>query len=1179
MALIIPPMIVVVPVTFNRVYTEVSSWQQYAHPVKIAASRPSPSFILKLYSKILQWRNTQMFSFFFPFLTDHDDSTRKQQRSQSLQILSADIPLRQRSQFKSTSSYSLSPQEKEEAIKLKRKFWLEKGIPDIERMKRRQQLSQNQRKFEKQQIIAWHHIVITGNMFSNSDISLGRQLPVMLEHCFLSDRESRYLQLVILNPRDPSKLIEKCVLEHPYYNQRCAWVTGSPYEYLHVGQWAHANSAMAIVITGDTTAAYADFQTEDERTVRQTIAITRMLHGGQDISLVQNNNNKNNNTYDQHIINGTITIEEAEYMRQMHISKPPRVIGCLLRERNAYLLEAETAAGVIVLALDSIKYALLARSIYVPMVHLLLTSLVCKRPHRRLIVDDDKLTPFDAGREVYSTHPPSSPNFARRSNFQRLPSVSSLDRGDSALSSSIRSKQSTGNVASAKNSSSRDENRSRTRPQSTSNIPVSPTRRHFFFQNTPSDENKATDEMKPSFSFDEEDQQRAGSLDESEEDEELLDHTDEEQEQMERDLSASYGLHEIRATLQMCGISFGVLVTAAHEAIKSLACHAGSHGRHLATVLGALPVAVVITTRSAQRRVLNFPSSYKLKFGDSLLVIARSYLDAVAVLDHIDYMVLNEDRRRRSRRRSPTVEGMPACTIDEKNACVEKLHARATFAMGQVGAIGLKPAERRKAYMTKWAKLHVVSEVPTALYNHVVLCAPVGHGPYFLQPLLVAKSIDDQKFDGPPDVVILDNMNVEDESNLSRKFMQKLENLVFYDPLPPLLDPDQESAFEGDDDYSNSLISTQRLWIVLGDPCERPRRFRPSGFPSTLERAGVERCSHFVLPRVNTTFRDKYDEGFLEDDYNSKVARNVDALTSAYAAKAAAAVPSLPPPGRRRSYVIGRQHRPPHVLVEVEEVAKVRDFLTIQSYNHEENTEHLIVGAFGEAASRDTRCEVFSPRILHALPVVVACDSDAILHFTKHAVCAFSKTGELPTVELDDGRTIESCCLICYPIPGHFHNRNYSSFLKHCVFHGCLPIAMCRKSNKGHSDNFESRNDHNSDDDTNKSEESLNEKKSDFTKTFTAVQHQLSKSHHTPHIPSVMNIYNRLTHSESHHQLHNHEEEYHDVVEDDSHQPYYIYVNPLPGDVIRRHDKVYLLVNSYSTLSGSPFHSTSYTPV
>jgi len=365
LAVLIPPMIVVFPVVFNRVFNEVSSWPRYAKPVAIAASR-------NLFRRGVSATTT-------------------------------------------TAGFSADPTADDAELAVARA----EGAPQ-----------------------PWQHVVVAGNLMGDDEATLGRQLPVFLEHVFLShDRTSKNMQLVVLGAHDPPKIMEKCILEHPYYQSRVAWVTGSAYEEQHVEDWARALEASAVVVVGDSTASVAEYQQEDERTVRQTVAIKRMLEDYRDEVV---NERANEIRASQSLRRGSLPGRrrrrpmdddddsdddepwESLLLRADASLPPPQlVVAGLLRERNAFLLkEEERKGGLAVVAVDQLKYALLARSIRVPLAHSLMTSLVCKRPRRRLVVDDNRLTAFD---HDHGHHGGLFDRVAAHPEFEHEPSVMKLE--------------------------------------------------------------------------------------------------------------------------------------------------------------------------------------------------------------------------------------------------------------------------------------------------------------------------------------------------------------------------------------------------------------------------------------------------------------------------------------------------------------------------------------------------------------------------------------------------------------------------------------------------------------------------------------------------------------------------------------------------------------------------------
>jgi len=639
-------------------------------------------------------------------------------------------------------------------------------------------------------------------------------------------------------------------------------------------------------------------------------------------------------------------------------------------------------------------------------------------------------------------------------------------------------------------------------------------------------------------------------------------------ERMERDLSASYNLHQVQVREAWVGARFDLVAVAAHEAIRSVAAESRRNGEslrrramastggwtplaaarsmlglstthgppqsssstHGVRRLGALPVAVVADRGHDEHRrrrtaVVNFPAMYRLNRGDALLVVARSRADAEVVLSHVDY----DDVRRRDEGYAahraheqlvprglsvlePVSHPKPACAAARSTGAVasngppaggpvapppqRSIDAEAVEAMRAAGRLGRRDARSRARAMAEWISTHVVAEVPHTVSGHVVFCGPVDHAPLFLQPLLVspvngtpphrAGSTSQQPAapPPPPTVVILDHANhpehLDVECDLddghprvSKHYAKLLEDVVFYDPLPD----DDASTHDDDDDDGAPCSSSSggssarqhgpprspskrrrpRLYVVLGDPLERPGHSRASAFPSALERSGVERASHFVLPKVKDGRDDRHDDIFLDDDFNCRVARNVDALICDTESVTQHTV------FHRETY-----NATTRILVEVDDPAKVRDFLTVRRRRHAGVFDDDGLGAFGDGSSHDCKCEIISNRLVHAMPIVAAVDSAAILDFTKAAVCAYTVTGALPKWRLSVGGPagtpkggapsaasqptfveFESACVACVAIPDEFVDETYGTFLAACVAEkAALPIALYRHSRR-----------------------------------------------------------------------------------------------------------------------------------
>ena len=1097
-SLAIPPMIIIVPVVLTRVFNELSSWPRYAHAMNLSAGR---GFFSSLERPVLHLALNQG----RPAGIYHENYFARRQSAEAAE--------------------------------------------DDRRM-----ASRRQREIEADTFEDWHHVVISGNLVGDSESSMGRALPVFLEHCFLSDRASRYLQLVILNAKDPTKLVEKCILDHPYYQSRVAWVTGSAYEPHHVLDWARARTASAIVVVGNVASPLRDHDNEDLRTVRQTVAIRHLLE------------TRVNDVQQQPLrpwgSSASLEMDESfdDDAYPAVANENPRIVAFLMLERNRYLLAEEERNGVTVLTYDRLKNAMLARSTRVPMIHSLVTSLALKRPHRRLVVDDEKLTAFDRGG---STAGDTIFEPMARKSFSRQPSISNLTHSE--LSPSHRRSL----MKTIFPPESPDVDFATTSPRRVLTPKVSTesgeppqkgsSSRFSGIVNTIRNWRGAA---APATS------DSSSSSSESDDDHTL------DTEKIEKDLSASQSLHEIQTTPAMAGVPFGVLAVAAHDALKHLARRLAASKRR-SSILGALPVAVVLG-----REVLNFPAAYRLRTGDSLLVVARSRRDALAILDSLDYDSLRE----------------PASDDDVKEDEPEEFDREATVAMEESFEIGRRPAQDRARYMAEWTRTHVVAEVPADLSGHVVFCGPVDQVPYFLQPLLVRTDPAPASPRPPPDVVVLDHANLAEVESfcdpddgvpkVSHAYTRLLEDIVFYDPLieQPTTTRRQRRSSMNDAAVTNSSVSfedeeqkdeggdvtapkksvswpqlpptpedvrKQRLWVVIGDPTERSRAHRASGSPSALERAGVERCSHFILPRAKDVKVDEFDDVFLDDDYNCRVSRNVDSLTMADHRSRLAMAPVEAMNVRhirRRLREQGVLVRPPKVLIELDDASKVKPLLTVRgsssfsssrsrrpSQKYYPAPDDLVVGAYGEAASRDAKCEVFSTRLLHALPIVAAVDSEAIVHFINHAVCAWTQSGERPKLNVGS-ESYESCCIVAIPVPETYVDRDFASFLRDCVSRaGALPIALYRRS-------------------------SSHRKRT----VFDAIQQQQPPQDSVgPESFSATRraskLYGRFAT--------NMVETRNDGDSEDHDEGHYIYVNPLPGDRIRKHDRAYVLANSKTHLN------------
>lgn len=989
----IPPMIVLVPVLVNRVFSEIGTWSSYAKAVGIAASRQHV----------------------------------------------------------------------------------------VERLFRRH----NGRERED----VWHHVVVAGNVVGDGDNSLGRQLPVMLEHCFLSDDDrlaTRYLQLVILSSDDPPPSFEKTVLEHPYYQTRVGWVTGSAYESKHVMEWARARSALAIVVVGDASAKRAELQKEDDRTVRQAVAIKRQLEK-----------------------------EESEMP----------VVAALFHERNFYRLEDEARTGCVVVCLDELKFALLARSLVVPDLHSLLTNLVCKKPLVRLEIDEAKMAAFggnDPAARGRQSHAHSSRFSTRDSTDKHLPAL----RG--ALSSQALL------VA----------HHTRNRP--------------------------SRDEVKTLDDIEEQEPQALDSVVTDEGQDEWVQYRLE-AERLERDLATSMRVHELEVEDRMVGVRFEALAVAAHSAVQDardnykhltrlddrLRRHDDHHSHEL--IMGALPVAVVsrplegdevpaaawsrhysaesvaplssdepsaadqpyvaATADSfaalddqpkGSRVTVNFPVGYCLSKGDAVLMIARKRRDAEAIMSVVDF------------------EGLKAAPPLRPTTMVahESLDGQLRVAMQSINNVGHKPAKIRTQYMDEWIRTHVVCEVPDDLENHVVFCGGVDQAPYFLQPLMFGSASCKSDY-APPTVVVVDHIFYPDEVEVecdpdtgvpvvSRNYRILLESCIFYDPLN-----------ETDDD--SPTVRRPRLYILLGNPLERPRRYRCSGFPSALERAGAHRAAHFVLPKEasredpSSDTDDERDDVFLDDDFNIKVARNLQLL-----------IPR------------GSRARIPHILAEVVDPKRAREFFDL----HRDDDLELL-GPYGQGTSAacggHRRIEMFSDRLLQSAAIVAAVDATSILMFVKHAVCAWRRDGSHPAFVLQDGSRYESCAVCVVRIQSMFVGKEYVTLLEHMVNDKrALPIALYRRSYHLAPPSMDNSSSNHADSNDQK------RRRGSFSSQVydTLFKADASESTHSLAHPSVAST------------------RHHHHPSRKCQDPYYVYTNPLPREIIHEGDQLFVLANSSSRLNG-----------
>lgn len=1010
----------------------------------------------------------------------------------------------------------------------------------------------------------WHHVVIAGNILGGGDTGTWRQLAVMLEHCFLSDDDrlaTQYLQMVILSLYDPPKAFQACVLDHPHYQTRVGWVTGSAFEPMHVVDWARATTAIAVVVVGDANASRRGRQLEDDRTVRQAVAIKRILERACGAKY---------RPYSFH------SNRPGDVMTPSLCYRKIKVVAGLFYERNFYRLEDEARSGCVVVCLDEIKLALLARSIVVPSVHKLITYLVSKRPLHHLIVDKSKLRAFGD----------LSPSRGNRSisialsqfNQEGRPSRSMSVRGFLSLASSDEEVEDDEQEEKRKSSRREGEKLSShvARPLTARPVPTPQSVRG---------------------------RRRCGPNPED----------------VELELSMSSNIFEVPVFNEMVGVRFSDLAEEAHNiVVKAHARFARDYGnpsqdeeydpriaarvaklrvrhhhhRH-ESILGALPVAVVTCsvnlasfdasahaseldadsrqhslkiTDDARRVVVNFPHSYFLRRDDSLLVIARCRRDADAILCFIDY-----DALRLKARFADT--GPRAPVVEANNHHRLPLDDEARHAMAAVARVGRLPAVKRACYVEAWIRRHVCCEVPQSLEGHVVFCGGVDEAQYFLQPLMYGLPTGNTPRDktrhepndghavlraSRPPVVILDHVHypdmLEQECDLengspvvSQRYKNLLEQLIFYSPLP-------ERSFDsiaGNHPRMPDPLPQldQRLWVVLGSPLERPRRYLSSRFPSALERAGAERCAHFILPRAaadNDSGDDDTDDIALDDDFNVKVARNLQLV-----------IPRVPRPGRPS----------PHMLVEVLDPKRSQEFLDL-------HVDEGDCGPYGDGStsSATQRIEMFSDRLMQSASIVAGVDSENIIDFIKHALCAWRSDGSLLAVALADGREYDSSTIDLIEIPPIFIGKAYSRFLSHVVQENrALPIALYRCSAKAATAvedvNFDPHVDQTYYDQT------RNDNRASQTVGTRALEESAASSRRHRHQHSTISSMQRKT--------------FISVVQEavrlSSAQPpptglrpvggnenallvdpFYVYINPLPGDTIQSGDKAFVLANSRS---------------
>ena len=186
----------------------------------------------------------------------------------------------------------------------------------------------------------WFHVVVCGNfggLAGTEGYGLAGQLPLALEHVYDRRRISQqntFLRLVLLQPHDPSIQVKNRLLEHPFYETRLRWVTGTAFDEKSLVKHAKGHKARSFVVLGDDAVPHSRKQHEDNTTVQRVLAIRRRL-------------------------------------------PDVRVVAQLLLERNAHRLARE---DVRVVCCDAFKYAMLGRSVEVPGLALLLTTLLAEAP-------------------------------------------------------------------------------------------------------------------------------------------------------------------------------------------------------------------------------------------------------------------------------------------------------------------------------------------------------------------------------------------------------------------------------------------------------------------------------------------------------------------------------------------------------------------------------------------------------------------------------------------------------------------------------------------------------------------------------------------------------------------------------------------------------------------------------
>ena len=90
-------------------------------------------------------------------------------------------------------------------------------------------------------------------------------------------QQNTFLRLVLLQPHDPSIQVKTRLLEHPFYETRLRWVTGTAFDEKSLVKHAKGHKARSFVVLGDDAVPHSSKQHEDNTTVQRVLAIRRRL--------------------------------------------------------------------------------------------------------------------------------------------------------------------------------------------------------------------------------------------------------------------------------------------------------------------------------------------------------------------------------------------------------------------------------------------------------------------------------------------------------------------------------------------------------------------------------------------------------------------------------------------------------------------------------------------------------------------------------------------------------------------------------------------------------------------------------------------------------------------------------------------------------------------------------------